>query len=56
VEALWRGFLASQPGLRYTDVLCLSHLVEWARHNRLTSADLDREATPGRLRGADDRG
>jgi asparagine synthase (glutamine-hydrolysing) len=36
VAALWHGFLASQPGLRYTDVLCLAHLVEWVRHNRLT--------------------
>jgi 2-methylcitrate dehydratase PrpD len=25
VAALWQGFLSSQPGLRYTDVLCLSH-------------------------------
>jgi len=54
VAALWQGFLSCQPGLRYTDILCLSHLVEWVRHNRLTSADLDREATPGGRRGADE--
>jgi asparagine synthase (glutamine-hydrolysing) len=29
VQKLWNAFLASEPGIRYADVLCLAHLVHW---------------------------
>ena len=36
VHRLWQGFLAHRPGIRYTDVFCLSHLIHWVRRHRLT--------------------
>ncbi len=33
VRGLWEGFLGSQPGLRYTDVLCLLNLLSWAKRH-----------------------
>lgn len=35
VRELWSDFLASRPGVRYTDVLALVHLAHWVRRNRL---------------------
>jgi asparagine synthase (glutamine-hydrolysing) len=35
VERLWNDFLASQPGVRYTDILALVHLLHWVRQHRL---------------------
>src|SRR5262249_29407891 len=33
VQTLWAAFLGSRPGVRYTDILCLAHLLHWvARH------------------------
>jgi len=29
VQKLWNAFLASEPGIRYADVLCLAHLMHW---------------------------
>lgn len=36
VAGLWRGFLTGQPGIRYTDVLALVHLLHWVRLHRLS--------------------
>lgn len=41
VAQLWSDYLAHRPGLRYTDVLSLLHLVYWARRHRLTLASPD---------------
>jgi asparagine synthase (glutamine-hydrolysing) len=38
VWQLWQAFLERQPGLRYTDVFSLCHLIEWARRHRLVMA------------------
>jgi asparagine synthase (glutamine-hydrolysing) len=35
VWRLWQAFLAHEPGVRYTDVFCLCHLIEWVRRHRL---------------------
>jgi asparagine synthase (glutamine-hydrolysing) len=35
VQKLWKAFLASKPGLRYTDILALVHLLYWVRQHRL---------------------
>ncbi len=35
VQKLWNAFLASQPGVRYTDILALVHLLHWVRQHRL---------------------
>ena len=35
VQRLWNDFLASKPGIRYTDILALVHLLYWARQHRL---------------------
>jgi asparagine synthase (glutamine-hydrolysing) len=33
VQGLWAAFLRGEPGIRYTDVLCLFHLLRWvSRH------------------------
>jgi asparagine synthase (glutamine-hydrolysing) len=37
-KALWDGYLARQPGLRYTDVLCLVNLLAWVKRHRLAVA------------------
>ena len=37
VAALWRDFLAGKPGLRYTDVLSLMHLLAWVEKHRVES-------------------
>jgi asparagine synthase (glutamine-hydrolysing) len=37
VQKLWADFLASQPGTRSTDVLCLVHLLHWVQQHRLTA-------------------
>jgi asparagine synthase (glutamine-hydrolysing) len=36
VQAVWDGYLASQPGVRYTDILCLLHLLFWVERHRLS--------------------
>ncbi len=36
VQKLWQAFLTQRPGVRYTDVFCLSHLIHWVRRHRLT--------------------
>ncbi len=38
VARVWDGFLARQPGVRYTDVFCLSNLIDWVRRHRLQPA------------------
>jgi asparagine synthase (glutamine-hydrolysing) len=35
VQMLWNGFLTSKPGVRYTDILALLHLLYWVRQHRL---------------------
>ena len=35
VEKLWQDFLAGRPGTRYTDVLCLAHLLHWVKQHGL---------------------
>jgi asparagine synthase (glutamine-hydrolysing) len=35
VRRLWSDFLGSGPGVRYTDVLALVHLLYWVRQHRL---------------------
>jgi len=35
VRNLWDGFLAGQPGIRYTDILALLHLLTWTERHRL---------------------
>ena len=35
VGRLWADYLAGRPGVRYTDVLCLLHLLHWVRRHRL---------------------
>ena len=35
VQGIWEGFLGRQPGIRYTDVFCLSNLIHWVRRQRL---------------------
>jgi asparagine synthase (glutamine-hydrolysing) len=37
VQVIWKSFLASQPGVRYTDILALLHLVYWVRQHRLAA-------------------
>jgi asparagine synthase (glutamine-hydrolysing) len=32
----WNRFLAADPGIRYTDILCLLNLLYWTRRHRLT--------------------
>ncbi len=39
VRQLWSDFLQKRPGLRYTDVLCLLHLLYWVRRHRLAVAE-----------------
>jgi asparagine synthase (glutamine-hydrolysing) len=39
VEKLWNDFLAGRPGTRYTDVLCLAHLLHWVKRHGLAVAD-----------------
>jgi asparagine synthase (glutamine-hydrolysing) len=39
VWQLWADFLAARPGVRYSDVLCLLHLLHWVRQHRLAVAD-----------------
>jgi asparagine synthase (glutamine-hydrolysing) len=34
-RALWEGYLAGRPGLRYTDVLCLVNLLAWVKRHGL---------------------
>jgi asparagine synthase (glutamine-hydrolysing) len=36
VQRLWNDFLASKPGVRYTDILALVHLLYWVRQHGLT--------------------
>jgi asparagine synthase (glutamine-hydrolysing) len=38
VQELWQAFLANRPGVRYTDVFCLSHLIHWVRQHRVAIA------------------
>jgi asparagine synthase (glutamine-hydrolysing) len=35
VQNLWQAFLTHRPGVRYTDVFSLSHLIHWVRRHRL---------------------
>ena len=35
VGRVWDGFLSRQPGVRYTDVFCLSNLIHWVRRHHL---------------------
>jgi asparagine synthase (glutamine-hydrolysing) len=35
VRQLWEDFLASRPGIRYTDILGLVHLLFWTREQRV---------------------
>jgi asparagine synthase (glutamine-hydrolysing) len=35
VEGIWNAFLAGDPGVRYTDVLSLVHLLHWVRRHQL---------------------
>jgi asparagine synthase (glutamine-hydrolysing) len=35
VGELWNRFLASHPGIRYTDILCLVNLLHWTRRHLL---------------------
>jgi asparagine synthase (glutamine-hydrolysing) len=35
VRRLWNDYLAGRPGIRYSDVLCVAHLANWARLHRL---------------------
>jgi asparagine synthase (glutamine-hydrolysing) len=37
VRQVWDGFLARRPGVRYTDVFCLTNLVHWVRRYRVES-------------------
>lgn len=43
VQTLWSQFLAGQPGIRYTDILSLVHLLCWISQHGLA---LDRDADP----------
>jgi asparagine synthase (glutamine-hydrolysing) len=36
VEQLWLNYLRGKPGLRYTDILSLVHLLNWVGRHRLT--------------------
>jgi asparagine synthase (glutamine-hydrolysing) len=36
VSLLWGDYLAAKPGLRYTDILALLHLVDWVQRNRFS--------------------
>jgi asparagine synthase (glutamine-hydrolysing) len=36
VQTLWNGFLAGQPGIRYSDILALLHLLAWVKRHRLS--------------------
>jgi asparagine synthase (glutamine-hydrolysing) len=36
VKKLWNDFCASKPGVRYTDILAVVHLLYWVRQHRLT--------------------
>lgn len=36
VQRLWRDYLWGRPGIRYSDVLCLLHLLYWVRRHKLT--------------------
>jgi asparagine synthase (glutamine-hydrolysing) len=42
---LWREFLACRPGVRYTDVLALVHLLSWVKGHRM---HLNAEEAPSR--------
>ena len=48
VKQLWHEFLAGMPGVRYTDVLCLVHLLRWVQLHGLTAGD----AVPAPVREA----
>ncbi|HEX4132674.1 MAG TPA: asparagine synthase (glutamine-hydrolyzing) [Pirellulales bacterium] len=37
VEQLWRDFRESRPGVRYTDILAIVHLLHWVREHRLAA-------------------
>jgi asparagine synthase (glutamine-hydrolysing) len=39
VQQLWQAFLGHRPGVRYTDVFCLSNLIHWVHAHRLASAE-----------------
>jgi asparagine synthase (glutamine-hydrolysing) len=36
VLGLWADFLQARPGVRYTDILCLAHLLHWVARHRAT--------------------
>jgi asparagine synthase (glutamine-hydrolysing) len=38
VQRTWNAYLASQPGVRYADILALVHLLYWVRQHRLTAS------------------
>ncbi len=40
VQTLWHDFLAKRPGIRYTDVLCVVHLLHWVRRHGLTMQNM----------------
>jgi asparagine synthase (glutamine-hydrolysing) len=40
VQRLWQDFLAARPGVRYTDILCLLHLLRWVRRHRLEARQM----------------
>jgi asparagine synthase (glutamine-hydrolysing) len=35
-EQLWKGFRQCQPGIRYTDILSLLHLLTWVRAHKMS--------------------
>ncbi|HEX4146996.1 MAG TPA: asparagine synthase (glutamine-hydrolyzing) [Pirellulales bacterium] len=35
-KQLWQGFCQFRPGIRYTDILSLLHLLSWARTNKMS--------------------
>jgi len=45
VSALWNAFLASEPGVRSTDILALVHLLYWVRQHRLAAEPMPLVAT-----------
>jgi hypothetical protein len=48
VEKLWSSFLQSDPGTRYTDILCLAHLLHWTRQHGLALPRSSRTCQPDR--------
>jgi asparagine synthase (glutamine-hydrolysing) len=51
VSALWNAFLASEPGVRSTDILALVHLLYWVRQHRLAAEPMPLVATHSAAQG-----